>query len=762
MEFIYRPTQEELYCRFVGPLDSAVATELGIAVSAKLDEILGPGQSSESLRIVFDMTEVSYASSLFLRCVVASVKRVQRGHLKLIGCGRFMQDLFRIARLDQLVEMETLDEEESEKEPVYAPSAEFSEGSHVGSLDMYHEQHAHSVRDPEGFWGDQARDELLWDQPFTQTREWNLPHAQWFSDGKLNVSVNCLDRHLDTPTADKPAILWEGEPASEGDPAEKRTLTYRELHREVCRFANVLRRHGVGKGDRVLIYLPLVPEAVIAMQACARIGAIHSVIFAGFSPQAIAERADDCQAKLIVTADGSYRRGKVVALKNNVDDALAMTRDAGLPIVTTVEHVIVLQRAGNDIHVQAGRDVWWHEELQHVSDDCPPESLESEAPLFILYTSGSTGKPKGILHTTAGYLLYTKLTCRYAFDLREEDVFWCTADVGWITGHSYVTYGPLANGATVLLYEGAPNHPDPSRFWRLIEDYGVTIFYTAPTAIRAFMQWGEQWLTGRDLSSLRLLGTVGEPINPHAWQWYYEHIGQKRCPIVDTWWQTETGGMMITPLPGATPLKPGSATLPFFGIDADVVNEQGESVPPNENGYLVIRQPWPGMLRGIWGDEERFHEAYWKDFPGLYAAGDGARRDADGYFWITGRIDDVINVSGHRIGTAEVESALVSHDAIAEAAVVARADDLKGSAIVVFVTLMPSATASKDLIESLRTHVAKQLGPVCKPDEIRFVEALPKTRSGKIMRRLLKQVAAGTEITGDITTLEDLTVLAKL
>jgi acetyl-CoA synthetase len=762
MEFIYRPKQKELYFRFVGELDSSVATERGIAVASKLDEILGPGQSSESLRIVFDMTEVNYASSLFLRCVVTSLKRVPRGHLKLIGCERSIQDLFRIARLDQLVEIETLDEEKAEKEPVYAPSAAFSAGSHVGTLDMYHEQHAHSVRDPEGFWGDQARNELLWDQPFTQTREWDLPHAQWFTDGKLNVSVNCLDRHLDTPTADKPAILWEGEPASEGDPAEKRTLTYRELHREVCRFANVLRRHGVGKGDRVLIYLPLVPEAVIAMQACARIGAIHSVIFAGFSPQAIAERADDCQAKLIVTADGSYRRGKVVSLKKNVDDALAMTRDADVPIVTTVEHVIVLQRAGNDIHVQAGRDVWWHEELQHVSDDCPPESLESEAPLFILYTSGSTGKPKGILHTTAGYLLYTKLTCRYAFDLREEDVFWCTADVGWITGHSYVTYGPLANGATVLLYEGAPNHPDPSRFWRLIEDYGVTIFYTAPTAIRAFMQWGEQWLAGRDLSSLRLLGTVGEPINPHAWQWYYEHIGQKRCPIVDTWWQTETGGIVITPMPGATPLKPGSATLPFFGIDADVVNEKGESVPPNENGYLVIRQPWPGMLRGIWGDEERFHEAYWKDFPGLYAAGDGARRDADGYFWITGRIDDVINVSGHRIGTAEVESALVSHDAIAEAAVVSRADDLKGSALVVFVTLMSSATASQDLIESLRTHVAKQLGPVCKPDEIRFVEALPKTRSGKIMRRLLKQVAAGTEITGDITTLEDLTVLANL
>ena len=756
MEFEYTTERQELRCRFAGELDADVATGLGEQVSAKLDEVIGRETSGDGLVVIFDMTEVSYASSLFLRCVVASAKRVRRGNLKVVGCRRFVHDLFRTTGMDRLVDIEAAGEEEPEEELVYPPPPAFAAKAHVDSMEAYRAMHARSVEDPEGFWGEQATAELLWEKPFETVRQWDLPHAEWFLGGRLNASANCLDRHLDTPTACKTAILWEGEPG------EVRRLSYRELHGEVCRLANVLRARGVGVGDRVLIYLPLVPEAVVAMQACARIGAVHSVVFAGFSPQAIADRADDCRAKLILTADGSYRRGKVVDLKKNVDDALALTNDAGDPIVETVEHVIVLKRAGNDVAMADGRDLWWHEELDGISDDCPPAPVDSEHPLFVLYTSGSTGKPKGILHTTAGYLLYTKLTARYVFDLRDDDVFWCTADVGWVTGHSYVAYGPLANGATVMLYEGAPNHPDPSRFWRLVETHGVTVFYTAPTAIRAFMRWGTQWLDGRDLSSLRLLGTVGEPINPNAWQWYHEHVGGERCPIVDTWWQTETGGIMITPLPGATPLKPGSATHPFFGIDADVVDDEGRPVGPNDNGYLVIRQPWPGMLRGIWGDEERFRETYWQTFPGLYAAGDGARRDADGCFWIVGRIDDVINVSGHRIGTAEVESALVGHDAVVEAAVVGRADDLKGSALVVFVVLMGDATPSPELTEALRKHVAKQLGPVCKPDEVRFVEALPKTRSGKIMRRLLKQVAAGTDITGDITTLEDLTVLAQL
>jgi acetyl-CoA synthetase len=498
------------------------------------------------------------------------------------------------------------------------------------------------------------------------------------------------------------------------------------------------------------------------MLACARIGAVHSVVFGGFSAQSVADRICDSQARLVITADGGFRRGAVVALKQNVDEALKLRDAQGQLLARTIEKVVILRRANNTVSMEPGRDVWWHEEIEKAGSECPAEKMDSEAPLFILYTSGSTGKPKGILHTTGGYLLYVKLTTRCVFDLRDDDVFWCTADVGWVTGHSYVVYGPLANGATSLMYEGAPNFPEPDRFWRIVEKYGVTILYTAPTAIRAFMKWGAQWPKKHDLRSLRLLGTVGEPINPEAWIWYHETIGGKRCPIVDTWWQTETGGILITPLPGATPTKPGSATLPFFGILPEVVDDQGRPVPPNCGGKLVLRKPWPAMLRGLWGDPQRYREVYWSEVKNSYFTGDGCRQDKDGYFWIVGRIDDVLNVAGHRIGTAEVESALVSNLKVAEAAVVGRPDDLKGQALVAFVTVKTGIVADASLREELRQHVAKEIGPVAKPDDIRFAEALPKTRSGKIMRRLLKQIAAGTEIKGDTTTLEDLNVLAKL
>jgi acetyl-CoA synthetase len=580
--------------------------------------------------------------------------------------------------------------------------------------------------------------------------------------GRLNVSVNCLDKWLGTPTANKAALIWEGEPAADGKPGEERVLTYSQLHREVCRFANVLKRNGLKKGDRALIYLPMVPEAAIAMLACARIGAVHSVVFGGFSAQSVADRVHDCQAKIIITADGGFRRGSIVPLKKNVDGAFLLKSGDGKPLTATIEKVIVLRRAGNEVTMDQSRDAWWHEELQQVDAHCPAEAMDSEAPLFILYTSGSTGKPKGILHTTAGYLLGTKLTHKLVFDLQDADVYWCTADVGWVTGHSYVVYGPLANGATSLMYEGAPNWPEPDRFWRIISKWRVTILYTAPTAIRAFMKWGVEWPRKHDLTSLRLLGTVGEPINPEAWIWYHENIGGSKCPIVDTWWQTETGAIMITPLPGATPTKPGTATLPFFGVLPEVVDDKGKPVPKNSGGKLVLRKPWPSMLRGLWGDPQRYKEVYWSEVKGSYFTGDGCRQDKDGYFWIVGRIDDVLNVAGHRIGTAEVESALVSHPNVAEAAVVGRPDALKGQALVAFVTLKGGCKAAPELREVLRQHVAKEIGPVAKPDDIRFAEALPKTRSGKIMRRLLKEVASGTEIKGDTTTLEDFNVLARL
>ncbi len=645
---------------------------------------------------------------------------------------------------------------------VFRPSKDFTKRAHIKSLTEYRKLYNESVRSPEKFWGKQAKQELNWFKPFTKVLQWNEPFAKWFVGGKLNVSFNCLDRHLGTATANKAALIWEGEPAGPGKPGEERTLTYKQLHHEVCQFANVLKRNGIKGGDRVLIYMPMVPEAAIAMLACTRIGAVHSVVFGGFSAQSVADRIQDSQAKLIITADGGFRRGAIVPLKQNVDEALALKDSHDELLGKTIEKVIVLRRAGNEVQFQQSRDLWWHEELAQVDAHCPAEKMDSEAPLFILYTSGSTGKPKGILHTTSGYLLYTKVTSKYVFDLHDEDVYWCTADIGWVTGHSYVVYGPLANGATSLMYEGAPNFPEPDRFWRIVEKYGVTVLYTAPTAIRAFMKWGTDWPKKHDLSSLRLLGTVGEPINPEAWIWYNEVIGGKRCPIVDTWWQTETGGIMITPLPGATPTKPGSGTLPFFGIVPEVVDDAGKPVPRNSGGKLVIRKPWPSMLRGLWGDPERYKQVYWTEVPGSYFTGDGCRQDKDGYFWIVGRIDDVLNVAGHRIGTAEVESALVSHQKVAEAAVVGRPDALKGQALVAFVTVKGGIHADGALREELRQHVAKEIGAVAKPDDIRFAEALPKTRSGKIMRRLLKQIAAGTEIKGDTTTLEDLNVLAKL
>ena len=631
---------------------------------------------------------------------------------------------------------------------VFKPAKAFASKARIKSMAQYKKIWNESIKNPEKFFAREAK-ELTWQKPWKKVLDWKVPYAKWFVGGQLNVSENCLDRHLDGPRRTKAAIMWEGEPG------EKRVLTYQQLHREVCRFANVLKRNGVKRGHRIIIYMPMVPEAAIAMLACTRIGAIHSVVFGGFSAESIKDRALDSGATLIITADGSYRRGTIVPLKKNVDDALKSGE-------TAVKRVIVFRRTAAEIHIEEGRDVWWHRELEYVDAKCPAAALDSETPLFILYTSGSTEKPKGILHTTGGYLLHAHMTCKYVFDLRDEDVYWCTADVGWVTGHSYMVYGPLAMGATTLMYEGAPNWPENDRFWRIIEDYGVTVFYTAPTAIRAFMKWGDQWVTKHNLSSLRLLGTVGEVINPEAWMWYHRTIGGGRCPIVDTWWQTETGGMMITPIPGATPTKPGTATLPFFGVDAAIVDDKGKELGANQGGKLVIRKPWPGMLRGIWGDKARYKQTYWSEFKGMYFAGDGARRDKDGYFWIVGRIDDVLNVAGHRLGTSEVESALVSHPSVAEAAVVGKPDELKGQAVVCFVTVKSGITTNKDLAAELKKHVRTVIGPVATPDEIRFTDALPKTRSGKIMRRLLKQVAAGELVTGDTTTLDDLSVLAKL
>ena len=634
----------------------------------------------------------------------------------------------------------------------FEPPAEFARRARVPTREAYDALYKESLDQPDAFWRREAAD-LVLRTPWTTALEWTLPHAKWFIGATLNVTESCLDRHLTTATKNKAAIIWEGEQGA------TRTLTYAQLHREVLRLANAMKRLGIEKGDRVAIYMGMVPEVAVAMLACARLGAVHTVVFGGFAADALRDRIQDSQAKLVITQDGASRRGQIVPLKDTVDRALAQ------PASKSATHTIVYRHIGAErcqVHMTQGRDLWWDELLAEATPECPPVVVDAEHPLFILYTSGSTGKPKGVLHTTAGYLIGAHVTTKYVFDLRDDDIYWCTADVGWVTGHSYIVYGPLSNGATCLMYEGAPNYPDWGRFWRLIEKHGVTILYTAPTAIRAFMRQGDEWPAKSDLSSLRLLGTVGEPINPEAWTWYHRMVGGGRCPVVDTWWQTETGSIMMTTLPGAALSKPGSTGLPMFGVVADVVMKDGKSVPAGEGGLLVLRKPWPSMLRTIWGDDERFRNTYFSDVEGCYFTGDGARRDEDGYFWVVGRIDDVLNVAGHRIGTAEIESALVSHPAVAEAAAVGRPDDLKGQALVVFVSLRPGYTPGPELRDTLGEHVGKEIGKFARPDAIRFADALPKTRSGKIMRRLLKDVAAGRESTGDTSTLEDLGVMAKL
>ena len=623
----------------------------------------------------------------------------------------------------------------------FPPAPEFTAAAVASDPAVYER----AAADPEAYWAEWAR-ELSWFEPFEKVLKWKPPHAKWFADGKLNAAYNCLDRHLDGPRRNKAALIWEGEPG------DVRVYTYWDLHREVSKFANVLKSLGVGRGDRVAIYLPMIPEAAISMLACARIGAVHSVVFGGFSADALRDRIVDAEAKVLVTSDGGYRRGNIVPLKQNADAALQ-----GTP---SIEHVVVVKRGVPEpsVKMKRDRDHWYHELMADAALKCAAEPMGAEDLLYILYTSGTTGKPKGVVHTTGGYMTHVYATTKLVFDLKEEDVFWCTADVGWVTGHSYVVYGPLANGATVVMYEGAPDWPDRGRFWRLIEKYGITILYTAPTAIRAFMRWGTEWPAKYDMSTLRLLGSVGEPINPEAWMWYREHIGGGRCPVVDTWWQTETGGIMITPLPGLTPTKPGSATVPFPGISADLWDNNGN---PVNAGYLTITRPWPGMLRTIYGDDDRFREQYWSKWPDTYFPGDGAKRDDDGYYWILGRVDDVLNVAGHRLGTMEVESALVDHKQVAEAAVVGRAHELKGQAIVAFVTLKEGVAATPDLKDELKQHVVEKIGALARPDDILFTAELPKTRSGKIMRRLLRDIAEGRTL-GDVTTLADPAVVASL
>ncbi len=638
----------------------------------------------------------------------------------------------------------------------FPPSEEFRAEARVSSEQAYQRMHAESVARPEVFW-DRVAQDLPWIEPYDKVLDWSdAPVAKWFSGGKLNASAVCLDQHLETIRSGKRAIIWEGEPG------DTRTLTYTQLHLEVCRFANVLKARGVKKGDRVAIYMPMIPELAMAVLACARIGAIHSVVFGGFSAQALADRIEDGGCSAVITADGGWRRGKVLPLKKEVDAALEnLAAKADAPEVHTV---LVVRRTENEVAWSEGRDVWYHDLCAEASTECEPEPMDSEDVLFLLYTSGSTGKPKGIVHTTGGYMVGAYFSTQMVFDLQDEDVYWCTADVGWITGHSYIVYGPLANGATCVMYEGAPSEPHEGRFWEICERHKVSVFYTAPTAIRTFMRWGDEHVERYDLSSLRLLGTVGEPINPEAWMWYRRVVGQERCPIVDTWWQTETGVIMIAPLPGVTATKPGSATRPFFGVDAAILDEDGKELGPNEGGLLAIRKPWPSMLRGIWGDEARFRETYWSKWAGepIYFPGDGARKDEDGCFWILGRVDDVINVSGHRLSTMEVESALVSHPVVCEAAVVGRPDDVTGQAICAFVTPTKEAEVGAALIAELNAHVSKEIGKLARPAQIRFTDALPKTRSGKIMRRLLRDIAAGVETVGDTSTIEDLTVLAKL
>ena len=629
---------------------------------------------------------------------------------------------------------------------IFEPSEGFRSRAHIQSLAEYKRLYKEAEQNPDQFWGDIAR-ELHWFKPWDRVLEWNLPFAKWFVGGQLNLSYNCLDRHVSGPRKNKAAILWEGEPG------DSRALTYQQLLHEVSKCANMLKSLGVKKGDRVALYMGMVPELAIAMLACARIGAPHTVVFGGFSSQALIDRINDCGASLVITQDASYRRGSQVPLKEAVDKAL--------PECSTVRNVVVYRRTGAHLQMTPGRDHWWHELMAGSPAECPAEPLESEHPLYLLYTSGTTGKPKGILHTTGGYAVGTYITSKWVFDLHEEDTFWCTADIGWVTGHSYVVYGPLQNGATSVMYEGAPTWPEPDRFWQLIEKYQVNIFYTAPTAIRAFMRMGEQWPRKYAMNSLRLLGSVGEPINPEAWMWYREVIGRGRCPIVDTWWQTETGAILITPLPGAIATKPGSATRPLPGIIADVVTRDGQTVPTGSGGFLVIKRPWPSMLRTIYGDPERYKEQYWSQIPGMYFAGDGARIDKDGYFWLMGRVDDVLNVAGHRLSTMEIESALVSNPMVAEAAVVGRPDEIKGQAVAAFVTLKAGQNPSEQAKNELRQWVAKEIGPIAKPDDIRFTDALPKTRSGKIMRRVIRSVYCDLPL-GDLSSLDNPDALGEV
>ena len=638
------------------------------------------------------------------------------------------------------------------EERVFKPSKETRQRAYIKSLAEYKKIYQKSIDDPEGFWGELA-EQLDWYKKWDKVLVENFKEAkhEWFVGGKLNVSYNCVDRHLKTWRKNKAALIWEG------DTGESKTLTYQELYYQVCKFANVLKKHGVKKGDRVTIYLPMILELPIAMLACARIGAIHSVVFGGFSVDALRDRIQNCEAKVLICSDGYYRSGRVIRSKDNADQALESCPE--------VKDVIVVRRANIGVNMQPGRDYWWHDEItaEDIKLYCEPEVMDAEDPLFILYTSGSTGKPKGVLHTQAGYLLFTQQTFKWIFDVKDEDTFWCTADIGWVTGHSYIVYGPLSFGGTSLMFEGVPTYPHPDRFWDIIEKYQVNIFYTAPTALRSLMREGEEWPNKHNLSSLRILGSVGEPINPEAWMWYYEVIGKGLCPIVDTWWQTETGGILITPLPGATPLKPGSATLPFPGVEPTVFREDGSTAAVNEGGYLVIKRPWPGLMRRVYGEPERFKKTYFVQFPGVYSAGDSARKDEDGYFWFMGRIDDVIKVSGHRIGTAEVESALVSYPSVAEAAVVGTPHEIKGWSIYAFVTLKTNVTKSDDLKKELVAHVRKEIGPIATPDKIQFADGLPKTRSGKIMRRILTKIASGDiQNLGDITTLADPSVVDTL
>ena len=631
---------------------------------------------------------------------------------------------------------------------VYPPSDDFVRKAHVQGMEGYLDLYRRAEQDPEAFWAEIAEREIHWFEKWTKVLDWNPPFAKWFAGAKTNVSYNCLDRHLTTPRKNKVAILWEGEPG------EQRFITYQELHRLVVRFASVLKSRGYKAGDRAIIYMPMIPELPIAMLACTRLGIIHSVVFGGFSAEALKARILDLGATLVITADGGFRRGKEIKLKPAVDEALEECPG--------VRDAIVYRRTGSETPMKEGRDLWWHELDETATEDCPAVPLDSEHPLFVLYTSGTTGKPKGILHTTGGYLTHVTATMKWVFDLKEEDTYWCSADIGWVTGHSYIVYGPLSAGATSVMYEGAPDFPQFDRWWRIVEKYRVNILYTSPTAIRALIRQGDQWPNAHDLSSLRLLGSVGEPINPAAWEWYNRVIGKGRCPIVDTWWQTETGGILIAPMPGAVPAKPGSGTLPMPGIIPDIVDLKGFELGTDQEGFLILRRPWPGMIRGIWGDPERYKEQYWSRVPGAYFTGDAARRDADGYYWVLGRVDDVMNVSGHRLSTMEVESALVKHPAVAEAAVVGKPHEITGQAVCCFVTLKKGDYSHEQLGKDLRQWVAHEIGPFARPEEIRFTDALPKTRSGKIMRRLLREIVTNNTVAGDVTTLEDMNVITKL